>query len=132
MVNEQQVRETVVSGWADRVLPSLSGLVEIPALSPAFDASWAANGQLQAAVDHVRDWIDARGLPGAKYEIGQLEGRSPLLLFDVRAPAEAADSRVLVRGSRPVDACAPPGPAVRPGLGRLRLLRLRGGHRAGV
>ena len=91
MVNEQQVRETVVSGWADRVLPSLSGLVEIPALSPAFDASWAANGQLQAAVDHVRDWIDARGLPGAKSEIVQLEGRSPLLLVDVPATAGAGD-----------------------------------------
>jgi acetylornithine deacetylase/succinyl-diaminopimelate desuccinylase-like protein len=91
MVNEQQVRETVVSGWADRVLPSLSGLVEIPALSPAFDASWAANGQLQAAVDHVRDWIDARGLPGAKSEIVQLEGRSPLLLVDVPATAGAED-----------------------------------------
>ena len=91
MVNEQQVRETVVSGWADRVLPSLSGLVEIPALSPAFDASWAAHGQLQAAVDHVRDWIDARGLPGAKSEIVQLEGRSPLLLVDVPATAGAED-----------------------------------------
>jgi acetylornithine deacetylase/succinyl-diaminopimelate desuccinylase-like protein len=91
MVNEQQVRETVVSGWADRVLPSLSGLVEIPALSPAFDASWAAHGQLQAAVDHVRDWIDARGLPGAKSEVVQLAGRSPLLLVDVPATAGAED-----------------------------------------
>jgi acetylornithine deacetylase/succinyl-diaminopimelate desuccinylase-like protein len=91
MVNEQQVRETVVSGWADRVLPSLSGLVEIPALSPAFDASWAANGQLQAAVDHVRDWIDSRGLPGAQSEVVQLEGRSPLLLVDVPATAGAGD-----------------------------------------
>jgi acetylornithine deacetylase/succinyl-diaminopimelate desuccinylase-like protein len=91
MVNEQQVRETVVSGWADRVLPSLSGLVEIPALSPAFDASWEANGQLQAAVDHVRDWIDSRVLPGAQSEVVQLEGRSPLLLVDVPATAGAED-----------------------------------------
>jgi acetylornithine deacetylase/succinyl-diaminopimelate desuccinylase-like protein len=89
MVNEQQVRETVVSGWVDQVLPSLSGLVEIPALSPAFDASWEASGQLQAAVDHVRDWIDSRGLPGAQSEVVQLEGRSPLLLVDVPATAGA-------------------------------------------
>ena len=95
MVNEQQVRETVVSGWADRVLPSLSGLVEIPALSPAFDASWAANGQLQAAVDHVRDWIDARGLPGAKSEVVQLRGP-----FPAAARRRARDGRGRRTGAR--------------------------------
>jgi acetylornithine deacetylase/succinyl-diaminopimelate desuccinylase-like protein len=99
MVNEQKVRETVVSGWADQVLPSLSGLVEIPALSPAFDASWEANGQLQAAVDHVRDWVVSRGLPGAQTEIVQLEGRSPLLLVDVPATAGAeSQGTVLLYG----------------------------------
>src|SRR5450432_677859 len=91
MANEQKVRETVVSGWADQVLPSLAGLVQIPALSPAFDASWAANGQLQAAVDHVRDWIESRNLPGSTSEVVQLDGRSPLLLVDVPATAGAAD-----------------------------------------
>jgi acetylornithine deacetylase/succinyl-diaminopimelate desuccinylase-like protein len=91
MVNEQKVREAVASGWTDQVLPSLAGLVEIPALSPAFDASWEANGQLQAAVDHVRAWIDSRNLPGAASEVVQLEGRSPLLLVDVPATAGAGD-----------------------------------------
>ncbi|MEP7026946.1 MAG: M20/M25/M40 family metallo-hydrolase, partial [Actinomycetota bacterium] len=85
--NEQKVREAVVSGWTDQVLPSLAGLVEIPALSPAFDAGWAATGQLRAAVDHVRDWITARGLTGAQTEIVELDGRSPLLLVDVPATA---------------------------------------------
>jgi acetylornithine deacetylase/succinyl-diaminopimelate desuccinylase-like protein len=91
MVNEQKVRETVVSGWTDQVMPSLAGLVEIPALSPAFDASWEASGQLQAAVDHVRAWIESRGLPGAVSEVVRLEGRSPLLLVDVPATDGAGD-----------------------------------------
>ena len=91
MVNEQKVREAVTSGWNDEVLPSLAGLVEIPALSPAFDADWPASGQLQAAADHVRAWIDSRGLPGATSEIVELEGRSPLLLVDVPATAGAED-----------------------------------------
>src|SRR6202042_1918786 len=99
MVNEQQVRETVVSGWADRVLPSLSGLVEIPALSPAFDASWAANGQLAAAVGHVRDWIASRDLPGAQCEVIELPGRSPVLLVEVAAtPQAAGQGTVLLYG----------------------------------
>ena len=36
------------------ILPSLSDLVVIPALSPAFDAQWAEHGHLDAAVEHVR------------------------------------------------------------------------------
>ena len=86
----QHVHTSVAGAWADQVLPSLSGLIEIPALSPAFDASWAANGQLRAAADHVRDWIAARGLPGARCEIIELDGRSPLLLVEVAAAPQAA------------------------------------------
>jgi acetylornithine deacetylase/succinyl-diaminopimelate desuccinylase-like protein len=88
---ERKAREAVVSGWADQVLPSLAGLVEIPALSPAFDASWAANGHLRAAVGHVRDWIASRGLPGAECEVVELDGRSPLLLVDVPATAASTE-----------------------------------------
>jgi acetylornithine deacetylase/succinyl-diaminopimelate desuccinylase-like protein len=99
MDQEQKVREAVVSGWAGQVLPSLAGLVEIPALSPAFDASWAANGQLQAAVDHVRDWIASRELPGLRCEAVALAGRSPLLLVDVPAtPGGAGRGTVLLYG----------------------------------
>jgi acetylornithine deacetylase/succinyl-diaminopimelate desuccinylase-like protein len=95
-VDQGKVRETVADGWASQVLPSLAGLVEIPALSPTFDASWEANGHLRAAVDHVRDWIAARGLPGARFEVVQLDGRSPLLLVDVPATAGAADKGTVV------------------------------------
>jgi hypothetical protein len=43
----QQVREIVAKGWDSAgngdggVVASLSGLIGIPALSPAFDAGWA-------------------------------------------------------------------------------------------
>jgi acetylornithine deacetylase/succinyl-diaminopimelate desuccinylase-like protein len=85
----QKVHAAIGASWPDSVLPSLAGLVEIPALSPAFDAGWAASGHLQAAVDHIRDWIAGRDLPGARCEIVRLDGRSPLLLVDV--PATSGD-----------------------------------------
>jgi len=95
----QQVHASVAGAWPDQVLPSLSGLIEIPALSPAFDASWAASGQLRAAADHVRDWIAARGRPGVQCEIIELDGRSPLLLVEVAAtPGAAARGTVLLYG----------------------------------
>jgi acetylornithine deacetylase/succinyl-diaminopimelate desuccinylase-like protein len=101
-MNEQAVHEvhaSVAGAWADQVLPSLSGLIEIPALSPAFDASWAAHGQLRAAVGHVRDWIASRDLPGAQCEVIELAGRSPVLLVEVAAtPQAAARGTVLLYG----------------------------------
>ena len=90
-MEQKSVRESVVSTWTNDITPSLSGLVEIPALSPAFDAEWATNGHLAAAVEHVRGWITGRDLPGAVLEVVQLEGRTPLLLVDVPATPGAAD-----------------------------------------
>ena len=90
-MDQRNAREAVVSGWTGQVLPSLAGLVVIPALSPAFDASWEANGHLRAAVDHVAHWIAARNLPTAQIDVVQLEGRSPLLLVEVPAPPRAGD-----------------------------------------
>lgn len=90
-VEQTTVRETVSRLWADEVLPSLSGLVEIPALSPAFDVGWAANGHLAAAVEHVRGWIAARNLPGVTLDVVSVDGRSPLLLVDVPATPGAGD-----------------------------------------
>ncbi|GAA4538131.1 M20/M25/M40 family metallo-hydrolase [Amycolatopsis samaneae] len=90
-MEQKSVRESVVSAWTNDVVPSLSGLVEIPALSPAFDADWATTKHLAAAVDHVRAWIAGRGLPGAKLEVVELPGRSPLLFVDVPATPGATD-----------------------------------------
>ena len=95
-MDQSEVREAVVDRWTAQVLPSLAGLVEIPALSPMFDADWAAHGHLRAAVDHVRAWTASRGLPGARLEVVELPGRSPLLLVDVPATQGAADKGTVI------------------------------------
>jgi hypothetical protein len=86
-VDQSRLRETTTAWWTDQILPSLEGLVRIPALSPAFDPAWQASGQLDAAVAHVGEWIDSRGLPGVRSEVVQLPGRSPLLIAEVPATA---------------------------------------------
>ncbi|MFF0149146.1 M20/M25/M40 family metallo-hydrolase [Amycolatopsis sulphurea] len=90
-VEQKSVRESVVSTWTDDITPSLSGLIAIPALSPAFDADWAASGHLAAAVEHVKTYLEGRNLPGAQIEVVQLEGRTPLLFVDVPATPGAQD-----------------------------------------
>ena len=89
-MDQATVRDEIARTWAGDVVPSLSGLVAIPALSPQFDASWQAAGQLRAAVDHVASWAGSRDLAGARHEVVELEGRSPLLLIDVPASGAAA------------------------------------------
>ncbi|WP_033402089.1 M20/M25/M40 family metallo-hydrolase [Actinopolyspora mortivallis] len=76
--------------WESAVLPSLCRLVEIPAVSGGFDSDWEANGHLDAVVEHVRSWIEARGIAGASTEVVRLPGRSPLLLVDVPAHGEGS------------------------------------------
>src|SRR5690606_37673743 len=77
---------------SDEILPSLSGLVEIPALSPGFDPEWQTSGHLDAAIEHVRAWMASREIPGATIDVVRLEGRSPVLLLDVPATPGAEDA----------------------------------------
>ena len=88
-MDQARVRGVIARTWADEVIPSLSGLVAIPALSPSFDSSWPTTGHLRAAVDYMASWVGSRGL-GARYEVVEVEGRSPLLLVDVPASGAAA------------------------------------------
>jgi acetylornithine deacetylase/succinyl-diaminopimelate desuccinylase-like protein len=97
-MHESKVRAAIAKSWADEVIPSLSGLIAVPALSPQFDPSWPTTGHLRAAVDHMASWAAARPL-GARQETVELEGRSPALFIDVPASPGAADGgTVLIYG----------------------------------
>jgi acetylornithine deacetylase/succinyl-diaminopimelate desuccinylase-like protein len=95
-MDQSKVHDAIEQAWATSALPSLSGLVEIPALSPGFDAAWAESGHLRAAVEHVREWIESRDVPGARFEIVEQPGRSPLLLVDIPATEGATAQGTVV------------------------------------
>ncbi|HEX7304238.1 M20/M25/M40 family metallo-hydrolase [Lentzea sp.] len=92
------VTSTVRTLWDREIVPSLSQLVAVPAISPAFDPAWEEHGELAAAIDHVKAWIASRNLPGAELEVVQLAGRTPLLVVDVPASGNSADDTVLLYG----------------------------------
>ncbi|SDF56059.1 Acetylornithine deacetylase/Succinyl-diaminopimelate desuccinylase [Lentzea fradiae] len=92
------VTSTVRTLWDEEIVPSLSQLVAVPAISPAFDPAWEEHGELAAAIDHVKAWIATRNLPGAEVEVVQLAGRTPLLVVDVPASGNANDDTVLLYG----------------------------------
>ncbi|RJQ83445.1 M20/M25/M40 family metallo-hydrolase [Pseudonocardiaceae bacterium YIM PH 21723] len=98
-MDNSALTKTVAQTWDNDVLPSLSEYVRIPALSPAFDADWVANGQLDAAIEHLKSYLSGRNLTGATLEVIRLEGRTPVLLVDVPAtPGAEAAGTVLLYG----------------------------------
>ncbi|WP_447004879.1 M20/M25/M40 family metallo-hydrolase [Saccharothrix isguenensis] len=96
-MDRSALTRTVRGLWEDDILPSLSALVAIPAISPSFDPEWASHGHLAAAVEHVRAWLADRDLPGATVEVVQLPDLTPVLLVDVPGTAPTSDT-VLMYG----------------------------------
>ncbi|MGH1506262.1 MAG: peptidase M20, partial [Acidimicrobiales bacterium] len=75
--------------WVDEIEPQLTDYIAIPALSPAFDADWHANGHLAAAVEQIRTWLAARPIAGLVVEVHELDGRTPVILAEIPAFGDA-------------------------------------------
>jgi acetylornithine deacetylase/succinyl-diaminopimelate desuccinylase-like protein len=84
----------IASRWVNDVLASLSGLIEIPAVSPAYDPNWFEKDYLLEAAEHLRDWIAAHD--GLTAEIIQLPGRTPLVFAE--APGRIDRGTVVIYG----------------------------------
>ena len=74
--------------WEDNIIPSLCDYIRIPALSPAFDADWQANGYIEQAVQHIADWCLAQPIQGLSLRIIRLEDRTPLIYMHVPGQVE--------------------------------------------
>jgi acetylornithine deacetylase/succinyl-diaminopimelate desuccinylase-like protein len=78
------------AAWDERIVPALSEYIAVPAKSPMFDADWATNGYVDRVVRDAAAWVESRKLPGLKLEVIRIEGRTPVIFFEV--PATRADS----------------------------------------
>jgi acetylornithine deacetylase/succinyl-diaminopimelate desuccinylase-like protein len=77
--------------WDQRIVPALTEYIGVPSKSPMFDADWAANGLIERVVRDAATWVEARKVPGLKLEIVRIEGRTPVIFFEI--PATRSDSR---------------------------------------
>jgi acetylornithine deacetylase/succinyl-diaminopimelate desuccinylase-like protein len=84
--------------WADELLPRLTEYITIPALSPAFDPRWEANGHIARAADMVEDWIRSRPVEAMTVSRQSIEGRTPLVVarIDAFGPDGVADGPTTV------------------------------------
>ncbi len=76
--------------WEQRILPALTDYIGVPAKSPAYDADWLKNGYLDRVVRDAAAWVESRKVAGLTLELLRIEGRTPLIFFDV--PATRPDS----------------------------------------
>ena len=85
--------------WDDQIVPQLVDYVRVPAKSPSFDHDWAAHGHLDAVVAQAKAWVLAQDVPGLTLEVVRIDGRTPVLFFDIPATGGLDNERsVLVYG----------------------------------
>ncbi|MBK7262724.1 MAG: M20 family metallopeptidase [Rubrivivax sp.] len=84
--------------WDERIVPALIDYIAVPAKSPMFDADWARNGYIDRVVRDAAAWVEGRQLPGLKLEVLRLEGRTPVIFFEVAASGSTSKDTVLLYG----------------------------------
>jgi len=77
------IQSWVDDAWEGHALESLAKFIEIPALSPAFDADWEENAHLDATIDLFLGWATSLPMQGLTATVHQISGRTPLLLIEV-------------------------------------------------
>ena len=95
-MNLAEARQFLERRWDEELIPRLVDYVKVPAKSPAFDASWAAHGHLQAVVKEAHSWAAAQRIAGMTLEIVAIEGRTPCLFFDVPATGGLGNERTVL------------------------------------
>ncbi len=78
-----RLSEYIDKQWDESALPSLCDFIEIPALSPSFDAAWEENGYLDAAIETFVSWVRSLPLENSSVSVHRLKDRSPVLLVTI-------------------------------------------------
>ena len=139
LLDAERALADVSAQWDADIVRQLTDYIAIPAKSPGFDKDWAAHGHIETVMRNAASWVEAQKVEGLQLEIVRLEGRTPVLFFevpasgtpmqrdraDVRPPRQAARVHRLAQRPRPLDAQVPGRPAVRPRRRRRRLCGVR-------
>jgi acetylornithine deacetylase/succinyl-diaminopimelate desuccinylase-like protein len=84
--------------WDQRIVPALTDYIAVPAKSPMFDAQWAEHGLLDRVVRDAATWVEGRKVAGLKLEVVRIEGRTPVIFFDIPSTKPGSSDTVLLYG----------------------------------
>ncbi len=98
VLNAGQALSQVTAQWDGDIVRQLTDYIAIPAKSPAFDADWAQHGHIDAVVRNAAAWVEAQKVEGLTLEIVRLEGRTPVIFFEIAATRAHSTQTVLMYG----------------------------------
>ena len=84
--------------WDEEIVPKITDYIAIPAKSPMFDADWAANGHLEKVIRDAAAWVESKNVAGLKLEVVRIEGRTPVIFFEVPATKAGSTDTCLLYG----------------------------------
>ncbi|MDM4766976.1 M20 family metallopeptidase [Pelomonas sp. SE-A7] len=84
--------------WDEEIVPALTQYIAIPAKSPMFDADWAKNGHIEKVLRDAAGWVESKKVAGLKLEVIRLEGRTPVIFFEVPATKADCDDTIVLYG----------------------------------
>lgn len=84
--------------WDEQIVPALTDYIAIPAKSPMFDAEWAQRGHIERVVRNAASWVEGRRIAGLKLEVIRLEGRTPVIFFEVPATKAGSTDTICLYG----------------------------------
>ncbi|MBX3604447.1 MAG: M20 family metallopeptidase [Piscinibacter sp.] len=84
--------------WDEQIVPALTDYIAVPAKSPMFDADWQQHGHIERVVRDAAGWVERQGVAGLTLEVVRLEGRTPVIFFDVPATRAGSTDTVCFYG----------------------------------
>ena len=100
VLNAAQALDQVSKAWDNDILTQLKAYIAVPSKSPMFDADWSQHGYLDTVMRNAATWVEAQKIPGLTLEIVRMEGRTPVMFFEV--PASNGDGPATVDSNQTV------------------------------
>ncbi|MGH8805424.1 MAG: M20/M25/M40 family metallo-hydrolase, partial [Polaromonas sp.] len=85
ILNAAQALSQVTAQWDGDIVKQITDYIAIPAKSPMFDSDWAQHGFIDTVMRNAAAWVEAQKVEGLTLEIVRLEGRTPVLFFEIPA-----------------------------------------------
>src|SRR3954454_22602368 len=98
LLDSARALDQVTRQWDDDIVRQVTDYITIPAKSPGFDPQWQQHGYLETVLRNAAAWVEAQKVEGLKLEIVRLEGRTPVLFFEVPASGCDMTETVLMYG----------------------------------
>lgn len=98
VLDAAQALSQVSAQWDGDIVKQIADYITIPAKSPSFDADWAGHGHIETVLRNAAAWVEAQKVQGLTLEIVRLEGRTPVLFFEVPATKAGSTETVLMYG----------------------------------